>query len=70
MTEILPEQGWRQIKAHNGHPGEHGDGGEVTKESDDCAEKFVKVTGSIVNSEEEDRDKCDADYIAQDYPPG
>ena len=52
-----------KIKTHDGHPAEHGDGGEVAKESDDFAEKFVKI--GIENSDQENSEECYADHIAQ-----
>ena len=52
-----------KIKTHDGHPAEHGDGGEVAEVSDDLAEKFVKI--GIENSDQENSEECNADHIAQ-----
>ena len=62
------EQNVGKIKTHDGHPAEHGDGGEVAKEPDDCTQKFIKDITAIVNSDQKNSYKCDADSIAENYP--
>ena len=62
------EQGVGKIKTHDGHPAEHGDGGEVAKVSDDCTEKIIKDSTAIVNDDQKNSDKCDADNIVYNYP--
>ena len=62
------EQGVGKIKTHDGHPAEHGDGGEVAKVSDDCTQKFIKDITAIVNGDKKNSDKCDADNIVYNNP--
>jgi len=62
--EIIPDQSIREIKAHDGHPGEHGDGGEVSKVSDNCA--WYSLKASIKNCDEEKSYEGDADHVADD----
>ena len=61
--EFFSEESGAKIDTHDGHPAEHGDGGEVAEVSDDLAEKFVKI--SVKNSDEESSEECYADDIAQ-----
>ena len=60
---FFSQQCGAEVIAHDGHPAEHGDGGEVTKVTDDLADGFVKV--KIENNDEEDSDECYAHNIAQ-----
>ena len=62
------EQGVGKIKTHDGHPAEHGDGGEVAKVSDDCTQKIIEDRSAIVNSDKKNSYKFHADNIAENYP--
>ena len=62
------EQGVGKIKTHDGHPAKHGDGGKVAKVPNACTEKFIKESTAIVNGDQKNSDKCDADNIVENYP--
>ena len=63
--EILSWESVAKIKTQDAHPGEHGDGGEVSKESDSLAEEITKL--SIENCQEENCEEGYAGSIAHDY---
>ena len=60
------QQGVEQVKAHDGHPAEHGDSKVVAKVTNNCTEDFARA--NIIHSEEENIDTGDAENIAQDNP--
>ena len=65
--DFFSQESRAKIKTHDGHPGEHGDGGEVAKVAGDLAEvKVLKI--SIKNSEKENCEESDAGDVAQ-YDP-
>ena len=61
------EQGVGKIKTHDGHPAEHGDGGEVAKVTNDLADlDRLLIEFDIVNYEDERCEECYTNNIAQD----
>ena len=65
MRNFFSNKRFRKIKAHDCHPREHGDGGDVAKITDKLAEIFI-IELEIKDCEEE---ACNTEYtdnIAQD----
>ena len=62
--DFFSQESGAKIKTHDGHPGEHGDGGEVAKVAGDLADVIVLKVG-IEYSEEKNSEESDTDDIAQ-----
>ena len=65
--DFFSQESGAKIKTHDGHPGEHGDGGEVAKVAGDLADVIVLKVG-IEYSEEKNSEESDTDDIAQYNP--
>ena len=65
--DFFSQESGAKIKTHDGHPGEHGDGGEVAKVTGDLADVIVGNV-NVEYHEEEDSEESDTDNIAQDNP--
>ena len=50
VLDLFAQQGGAEVKTHDGHPGEHGHGGDVAEVADDLAE-VVLMEGSWVHIE-------------------
>ena len=63
------DEGPAQVKTHDCHPGEHGDGEEVSTITSDLADKAMEIVRKVIDTENVDSRHNDGEHIADDNLP-